>query len=439
MPNSAQVAELLRAGIAAAKDGRTQEAHQALLQVTELDERNEQAWLWLSGVVESLEDRRICLENVLAINPDNPYAQAGLHWLNQQAPPAPAAQDHCPRCHSPVPESGSACPHCGQVLIVACPACGQYLDVVEISCPECGQLLGDFRNGARYHLALARAYKERQQYRRAEEAIGYAEAEAPDDLQVLLSAAALHEEMGHTDMAIAIYESAVEHHPENAAPYARLGAIHRRRAMPTEARTMYELAAERAGDDPAILFELTQLYVEEDGMTQQALQLLERVVNLDQEHAQAHLLLGDVYLEQGQVQKAIEQYEWACELTTPDALLGQEARRKLVKLRPPLPRQAQGWGTTLRLMTGLMVIPALAALVNARLVPWEIGLAAWGALVAATGGAYLWVCASDVPRNPAMCAVLGQKGVKGLRKQALVGLPGVLLWTGALGLILLNV
>lgn len=439
MPNSTQVVELLRAGIAAARGGRIQEARQALLRVTELDERNEHAWLWLSGVVESLEDRRVCLENVLAINPDNPYAQRGLHLLDQQAPPAPAAQDLCPRCQSPVPESGSACPCCGQVLIVACPGCGEYVQVEEISCPECGQLLGDFRDGARYHLALAKTYLEHQQYRLAQGAIARAEAEAPGDLQVLLSAAALHEEMGHTDMAIATYEMTIERHPGNATAYARLGTIYRQRAMATEARTMYELAAERAGDAPAILFELAQLYVEEDGTTTEALKLLEQAVLLDPAHAHAHLLLGDVYFGRGQVQKAVEQYERAGKLTSSGSHLGQEARRKLAKLRPSLPRQAQGWGTTLRLMTGLMVTPALAALVNARLVPWEISLAAWGALAVATMGACLWVCATDVPRNPAMCAVFGQKGVKGLGKQALVGLPGVLLWGAALGLILSNV
>ena len=38
MPNSAQVAELLRQGIAAARAGRPQEARQMFLWVTELDE-----------------------------------------------------------------------------------------------------------------------------------------------------------------------------------------------------------------------------------------------------------------------------------------------------------------------------------------------------------------------------------------------------------------
>jgi tetratricopeptide (TPR) repeat protein len=280
---------------------------------------------------------------------------------------------------------------------------------------------------------------DQQQHKWAEEAISRAEAEAPDDLEVLGSAAALHEEMGHTDTAISIYELAIERSPASSVPYARLGAIYRRRMMPTEARTMYELAAERAGDDPAILFDLAQLRLEEDGATPDVLNLLEQTVHLDPERAHARLLLGDMYLKGGEAQEAIEQYEMACELTTPDLLLGQEARRKLAKLRPALPEQTQGWGTTLRLMAGLLVTPALAALVNARLAPWEISLAAWGALVMAAAGAYLWVCVTDVPCNPLMCTIFGQKGVKESWQKTLAGLPGVLLWGVALGLILLKV
>lgn len=85
--------QLLRQGIAAAKAGRREEARQMLLQVIEVDERNELAWIWLSGVVDEPADQRICLENVLDINPDNTHAQKGLAWLNQKHPPVeqPAA------------------------------------------------------------------------------------------------------------------------------------------------------------------------------------------------------------------------------------------------------------------------------------------------------------------------------------------------------------
>jgi hypothetical protein len=81
MADTAHIAKLLQHGIAAAKIGRKETVRRMLMRVVELDERNEQAWLWLSGIVDSPEDRRICMENVLAINPHNAAAQAGLRWL----------------------------------------------------------------------------------------------------------------------------------------------------------------------------------------------------------------------------------------------------------------------------------------------------------------------------------------------------------------------
>jgi hypothetical protein len=67
--------------IAAAKAGRVVEARRLFEAVLDVDERNEQAWLWLSGLVESEEERVICLENVLSINPHNEMARRGLAAL----------------------------------------------------------------------------------------------------------------------------------------------------------------------------------------------------------------------------------------------------------------------------------------------------------------------------------------------------------------------
>ncbi|MBP8003029.1 MAG: hypothetical protein KA314_28060 [Chloroflexi bacterium] len=77
---------LLQQGIQAAKAGDREQARRLLLQLVETDENNEQAWLWLGGVMETWEERRICLENVLALNPDNEVAQRGLARLNAAAP-----------------------------------------------------------------------------------------------------------------------------------------------------------------------------------------------------------------------------------------------------------------------------------------------------------------------------------------------------------------
>jgi tetratricopeptide (TPR) repeat protein len=77
------VAHLLNEGIQAARQGDNNRAHSLLLQVIGQDERNERAWLWLSGVVETDEDRLVCLENVLAINPDSLSARKGLARLQE--------------------------------------------------------------------------------------------------------------------------------------------------------------------------------------------------------------------------------------------------------------------------------------------------------------------------------------------------------------------
>lgn len=79
-----QVSEWLRDGIAAAKAGRRDDARELLMRVVEANERSEQGWLWLSSVVDTDEDRLICLENVLTLNPDNVQARAGLRWLQER-------------------------------------------------------------------------------------------------------------------------------------------------------------------------------------------------------------------------------------------------------------------------------------------------------------------------------------------------------------------
>ena len=74
--------DLLTQGIAALNEGRKAQARSLLMRVVQQDERNEMAWLWLSGAVDTDEDRRTCLENALAINPNNASAQRGIEALH---------------------------------------------------------------------------------------------------------------------------------------------------------------------------------------------------------------------------------------------------------------------------------------------------------------------------------------------------------------------
>lgn len=80
-PTEMDVTDTLKRAIAAAKAGRKAEARRLLEMVLDADERNERAWLWLSDVVERDEERIVCLENVLTINPENEMARKGLALL----------------------------------------------------------------------------------------------------------------------------------------------------------------------------------------------------------------------------------------------------------------------------------------------------------------------------------------------------------------------
>jgi Flp pilus assembly protein TadD len=78
---------LLEQAISAARDGRRDEARTALTQVVQADERNEEAWVWLAGMVDDPEDTRTCLENALHLNPSNTKARQGLDWVEQHHGP----------------------------------------------------------------------------------------------------------------------------------------------------------------------------------------------------------------------------------------------------------------------------------------------------------------------------------------------------------------
>jgi len=68
----------LNSGIAAAKAGQRAVARQWLSRVVQAEPRHEQAWLWLSAVVESPEEQQACLQKVLDIAPGNAAARKGL-------------------------------------------------------------------------------------------------------------------------------------------------------------------------------------------------------------------------------------------------------------------------------------------------------------------------------------------------------------------------
>jgi len=74
---------LLAEGIRIAKNGDKITARNILYELLDKEPKNEAAWIWLSYLVDAAEDRQVCLENVLIINPHNQYAQKGLKQLRE--------------------------------------------------------------------------------------------------------------------------------------------------------------------------------------------------------------------------------------------------------------------------------------------------------------------------------------------------------------------
>lgn len=139
---------LLREGIAAAKAGERARARELLQQVVEADEENLQAWLWLSGVVTTLEDREVCLENVLTLDPDNAQARSELDRVRAQLAATPEIEPE-----SPLPHPAAEDVRQQERLIsvdfadgqfddpLLCVYCGRLTSEADRRCPHCGRRL----------------------------------------------------------------------------------------------------------------------------------------------------------------------------------------------------------------------------------------------------------------------------------------------------------
>ncbi len=85
MSEEQSIQDLMRQAIEAAREGKKAEAKALFQQVVDRDDKNEKAWMWLASVVETDEERRVCLSNALFINPNNERAQAAMAKLDARS------------------------------------------------------------------------------------------------------------------------------------------------------------------------------------------------------------------------------------------------------------------------------------------------------------------------------------------------------------------
>ncbi|GAB4541690.1 MAG: hypothetical protein Kow0063_32750 [Anaerolineae bacterium] len=135
--------DLLVRGIAAAKAGDSDQARFYLEWVLRTDANRQQkikAWLWLSEISDDPDEKRDCLENVLAYEPSNPLARRGLAILRGQLDPAEIIDPDRP---PPVPTATS--PRPAQARRFVCPTCGGKMafsaDGKAVTCAYCDRQL----------------------------------------------------------------------------------------------------------------------------------------------------------------------------------------------------------------------------------------------------------------------------------------------------------
>jgi hypothetical protein len=150
-----QINEALQKGIRAARRGRAEPAQLFLTEVIRADSNNEEAWLWLSRVIDNPLQRAECLQKVLQINPDNRWAAEQLAELQGVASAAAAVEP----AEQPSPAEPSSAPgeskykrlepQTGEVKleVLTCPQCGGSVDiqggaeVKTLVCSYCGSVL----------------------------------------------------------------------------------------------------------------------------------------------------------------------------------------------------------------------------------------------------------------------------------------------------------
>ncbi|RRR68727.1 MAG: hypothetical protein EI684_17185 [Candidatus Viridilinea halotolerans] len=79
--NELEAQRLYQRGVAAARGGQRRVAAGLLTRSLRLNPDSEQAWLWLSGVLDEPAQQAFCLQAVLKLNPQNQHALRGIRVL----------------------------------------------------------------------------------------------------------------------------------------------------------------------------------------------------------------------------------------------------------------------------------------------------------------------------------------------------------------------
>ena len=102
---------MLQEAIDAVRQGQRRRARDLLTRLIRADQSDPEYWLWMSSVVDSLKERKYCLEMVLRLDPDNRQARQGLVLMGAAAPPPGLAPSPVIRRNWKVAEEEIPKPH----------------------------------------------------------------------------------------------------------------------------------------------------------------------------------------------------------------------------------------------------------------------------------------------------------------------------------------
>ena len=90
----------------------------------------------------------------------------------------------------------------------------------------------------------------------------------------------------------------------------------------------------------------------------------------------------------------------------------------------------------MRQLTGPILLCVLVALLDSGMRPWWIPPTGWLALFLGILGTFFWTSGASLPRNPAICWVMGEQGLTSSKARTSVALFGGIFWLLAIGILL---
>ena len=404
---SGRIRLLLREAINSAKAGNTSWARECLGRILRSDPRHEEAWLWMSAVLETTAEKRYCLDKVLTINPDNAQAKAGLRYLDQQAGietgPEEPERTICPMCGEPNERAAFQCVNCGQDLFVLCPSCGERMDIDHTACAACGLETGDASTGAGYFFHLGELYLEHGQPKRALETWDKTLLLDPDYPRIAEVAAEAFMASGQRDLAIqsverAIAEATGEAHRRELR--LRLANYHRDLGRLEDAERLYRelLKEDQERHEPqADLYSELGSFYRQGKDLEAARHYYEMAVALDEELHQVHYSLAEILLQEGYEHRALSELRWLQEI---GGEVGSKATAQIEALRPPVPEAFRNrWQETFRGMARFFLAGFLLLLLTTGLQWNSISPQNGVGLLLLFIGGYCLTAATATPNN----------------------------------------